>query len=301
MIGCEDRVANLVDSAIVEKENVEILRMSGHKPSIGSIELMDPQLIMVGIQMPNLKGLDKVFHISASPLLQTVPVIVFADGKPSLKDVDTILDAGAVDVLDKSIDRTHLIVRIKTNLVRTKKLMNLRESEERVRKSTSELYETLETLKKQVDNKQRESKAQLELLVHSKEVNEALMDKLNDLKPYLNSEGKSKLNFISKQIRWEVNDQEIINVERRLDIENDAFYHALEDVCPELTKYEKRLCAYFRTNQSAASIARIMRKTSNCINVAFARIRAKMEIKNNKELKVFLKDIYSNSISQPAA
>jgi DNA-binding response OmpR family regulator len=128
----------------------------------------------------------------------------------------------------------------------------------------------------------------LELLMHSGSVKDKFLEDLSLLFPFLNNEGKSKLKHLVKQFKWALNDENSTNFLMAFDKLNEPLYKTLEALSPGITKNEKRLCAFTLRDQSGSEIAKIMGKTQNCVNVAFARLRARLGISTNKDLKMFL-------------
>jgi hypothetical protein len=73
-------------------------------------------------------------------------------------------------------------------------------------------------LQNEIEQKQRELFLHLELLMHAGGVKDKMLESVNKLVPYLNMEGRSKLNTMVKQLRWELNDEANINFVRAWDI-----------------------------------------------------------------------------------
>jgi DNA-binding response OmpR family regulator/DNA-binding CsgD family transcriptional regulator len=155
-------------------------------------------------------------------------------------------------------------------------------------------------LQAEIDQKQRELFLHLELLMHAGGVKDKMLESINKLVPYLNMEGRSKLNTLVKQLRWELNDEANINFVRAFDDLNAKFYANLEQTCSLITRGEKRLCAFVVKGHSSSEIARITRKSQNSINVAFSRLRAKLGLSNSKDLRSFLERLFMKSGNKPS-
>jgi DNA-binding response OmpR family regulator/DNA-binding CsgD family transcriptional regulator len=152
----------------------------------------------------------------------------------------------------------------------------------------------------EIEQKQRELFLHLELLMHAGGVKDKMLESVNKLVPYLNMEGRSKLNTMVKQLRWELNDEANINFVRAFDDLNSKFYANLEQTCALITRGEKRLCAFVVKGHSSSEIARITRKSQNSINVAFSRLRAKLGLSNSKDLRSFLERLFLKSGNKPS-
>jgi DNA-binding response OmpR family regulator/DNA-binding CsgD family transcriptional regulator len=163
-----------------------------------------------------------------------------------------------------------------------------------------ELRRTNQELLYEIEQKQRELFLHLELLMHAGGVKDKMLESVNKLVPYLNMEGRSKLNTMVKQLRWELNDEANINFVRAFDDLNSKFYANLEQTCSLITRGEKRLCAFVVKGHSSSEIARITRKSQNSINVAFSRLRAKLGLSNSKDLRSFLERLFLKSGNKPS-
>jgi len=158
------------------------------------------------------------------------------------------------------------------------------------RKEKEKITSSVEKLQSELDFKHREVAMHLELLIHSRSVKEKLIEGVNKLQPFLTLEGKSKLFTLLKQLKWELNEEVDLNIEKRFDETNAGLYSLLERRCPEITKNEKRLCAFLKMNHCASDIAKITDKSLNSINVALARLRTKLRLPNTKDLRVYLNE-----------
>jgi hypothetical protein len=85
--------------------------------------------------------------------------------------------------------------------------------------------------------------------------------------------------------------------EKDFDRLHSEFYFLLEKKCPTITKNEKRLCAYLKMNHGASDVAKLTNKSLNSINVAFARLRAKLQLPSSKDLRSFLLEMPSQNES----
>lgn len=255
------------------------------------VESVKPDLIIASMSAHDPKGLSLVNEIRSKSI--NTPIIFFTEGIQGSSAMP--LELGEASSLPETlIDVSEMKGKIKAAIELSDIINGYRERQESAQAEKERLSENYRQLKSDVDSRQREYLSHLELLLYSKEVNESLLEKILDLKPYLNAEGKSRLNFIVKKMKWEVNDENQLNIERKLDQSHFNFHKLLGERSAELTKYEKRLCTYFHTNHSSAETARITRRSPNCINVAFSRIRVKLGVKSNQELKILLAALHSS-------
>ena len=156
------------------------------------------------------------------------------------------------------------------------------------RRAVMNLEVNVERLQNELDSKYQKLATQAELLIHSKNVKSNFIEALSKLQPYLTNEGRAKFFSMLKQIHREFNGEMELHVEKDFDRLHAVLYHSLEKNCPTITKNEKRLCAYLKMNHGASDIAKLTNKSLNSINVAFARLRAKLQLPSSKDLRSFL-------------
>ncbi|HTJ53465.1 MAG TPA: hypothetical protein VL443_28615 [Cyclobacteriaceae bacterium] len=152
-----------------------------------------------------------------------------------------------------------------------------------------------EVLQSENEINKRELTMLHELLIHSRTTKLKLIEGVNKLQPFLNMEGKSKLFSLLRQLQWELNDETDLGVEKKFDQLHAELYLLLERKCPEITKNEKRLCAYLRMNHGASDISKITNKSLNSINVGFARLRTKLGLATNRDLRAYLNRLSTSS------
>jgi len=150
---------------------------------------------------------------------------------------------------------------------------------------------SVERLKNELDYKHQKLATQAELLIHSKNIKSNFIEAVSKLQPYLTNEGRAKFSTMLKQISREFNVEMELHIEKDFDQLHSGFYYSLEKNCPTITKNEKRLCAYLKMNHGASDIAKLTNKSLNSINVAFARLRAKLQLPSSKDLRSFLMEM----------
>lgn len=84
------------------------------------------------------------------------------------------------------------------------------------------------------------------------------------------------------------NDHEIELFQQKIDKEHFGFFQRLHEQFPDLTKNEKRLCAFLRINLSSKEIASINNTTYKAVEMARYRLRKKLNIDNQVNLTDFL-------------
>lgn len=255
-------------------EQFEILKATGHEAASDAILKFSPNLIIA----------DWDTMITSAPyesgpsarVPYHLPILLVMEKNSEYPKVSwRNITSGIVDYIKKPIDTVDLRNRIQVLLSFTNKLKEMKEE-------TSAIRDNLNI---------KHLELHLELLMHSGNVKDKFLEDIHQLSPFLSVEGRSKLKHLVKQFRWALNDENSTNFIRAFDKINEPLYKQLENICSRITKNEKRLCAFTVKDQTGSEIAKVMGKTQNCINVAFARLRSKLGLSNNKDLKSFLLDL----------
>lgn len=248
-----------------------------------------PNLIITDWIMPEMDGIELTKKLKNNPETREIPVLMTTGLIVSEEELEEALTAGVFDCIRKPLSFTEVKARIKAALAFDQLLRGVREQQ----KERELISDGLEKLQAELELKHRELTLHAELLIHSRNSREKLMGSITKLQPFLSHEGKSKLIAMLRQFQWDFNDENILSVEKKFDGLNADLYNALEKNCTGITKNEKRLCAYLLMNHSASDIAKVTDKSLNSINVGFARIRSKLGLPNNKDLKALLSEIAS--------
>lgn len=289
------QVTDPINRYLTTIDNCEVMNVQQADIAYHMIAVLKPDLIIMNMNSDLANGMNLVEEMRKKTYTYYVPVIVFTQQKPSPNQEEFILSIGAIDCLNSLIDPSEIRFRIRAAFALSSVLNDFIVRESKMTEEKELMIRNYEQLKGALDDKHREMHTNLELLMYSRQMNESMIQKVQELKPYLNPEGKSRLGMVAKQMKWEINDENQLNLEQQMDQSNYAFHQLLEEKASDLTKYEKRLCTYFQSNHSSAETARITRRTSNCMNVAFSRIRSKLGVKNNQELQAFLSDLHTSS------
>lgn len=88
---------------------------SSGSEAISSLELLQPDVILLDVMMPDMDGIATCQHIKASPHWESIPVIMVTalTGK---EDLARCLEAGADDFISKPVSNIELRARIKSML-----------------------------------------------------------------------------------------------------------------------------------------------------------------------------------------
>lgn len=284
----DDDPANIkiINEYLIEAStNYEVLNATSASLALTIAVSLKPDLIITDWEMPNMNGIELVKALKKNPVTALIPVIMASGVMTNATDLDEALSAGAIDYVRKPLDRIELKARVRTCLL-------LAETMEAIRKQEQQLQEKRTTeLKAELKYRERELASNISLLIHAGTVRDRLLEEMQGLRTFLNNEGKNKLYTLTTVLQQELKEELWPSFEQKFNELNFEFFDLLEKKCSDITRNEKTLCAYLRMNYNAGDIARITGKSQNSIHVAFARLRSKLQLPDNKELKSHLQEL----------
>jgi two-component system NtrC family sensor kinase len=107
--------------------------------AIQRLQSYHPDIILLDIMMPGIDGFETCQRLKSDPLTRDIPVIFMTALSDSVDKVKG-LSLGAVDYITKPIQHEEALARIRVHL-------QLRESQKKLENQTTELSQTVETLK----------------------------------------------------------------------------------------------------------------------------------------------------------
>ncbi len=273
------------DILMKSHEGFEILNSNNGQMALKIAQARTPDVILTDWEMPGMNGIELIKALKDSPTTQEIPIIMATGVNMTSTDLDLALSAGAVDYIRKPIDATELRARLRSALQMASHLNELKKKDEIIREQEKELLQnSIKQLETELEHRQRQISANISFLTQLENEKKNHIELVNELRPYLNAIGKSKLGYLLQAMDSTYHNKSLLEIENRFQEINRSFFDNLEKAYPDITKGEKMLCAYTLLKLPPAEIARITRKNQNSINVSFSRIRAKMNIATNKEL-----------------
>jgi len=106
----------------LEDEGYEVAQAVDGQSALAQCALIQPDAILLDIEMPGLDGHEVLARLKADPALSDIPV-VFLTGRTGMNDMVAGLRAGAHDYLKKPFEPAELIARI-AGAVRMKRLQD---------------------------------------------------------------------------------------------------------------------------------------------------------------------------------
>ena len=142
-----------------------------------------------------------------------------------------------------------------------------------------------------LESKKRELTSSALRLIHISEMNNSLISELGELSEHADKTGTELIrNIIS---RFGISSGENVWQEFETRFENvyESFYHKLNQLFPDLTPGEKKLCAFLRLNLSSKDIAALTFQNSQSVDMARYRLRKKINLSAEESLVDFLMKI----------
>jgi PAS domain S-box-containing protein len=142
-----------------------------------------------------------------------------------------------------------------------------------------------------LENKKRELASSALRLIHLNEMNHKLILDLEKIGEYTNPKGRELVRTTIKQVGISTNKNVWQEFETRFENVYESFYQTLNQMFPDLTPGEKKLCAFLRLNLSSKDIAALTFQDPKSVDMARYRLRKKMELKPDENLIDFLMKI----------
>lgn len=118
VIGVDDQPENLaILEALIETRGYSFFGATSGLEALSLAMRVDPRLILLDVQMPEMDGFETCRRLRAMYLLRSVPV-AFLTAKKSTDDVRAGLDAGGNDFIVKPFDPEKLLARVDHWIVR---------------------------------------------------------------------------------------------------------------------------------------------------------------------------------------
>ncbi|MCD0466051.1 tetratricopeptide repeat protein [Flavobacterium sp. ENC] len=158
--------------------------------------------------------------------------------------------------------------------------------------SNKELSLRENTLKRELEFKNKELTTNIMYLLKKNEFNTEISNRLVDLKKQMKKNDQEVIQKIIIDIKSAQDDDIWKEFEVRFSQVYNEFYERLNTKYPDLTLNEKRICAFLRLNMTTKEICALTRQSYNSLNVARARLRKKLNIQNEDiNLVTFLENI----------
>lgn len=148
--------------------------------------------------------------------------------------------------------------------------------------------EESETLRLQLELKERELTSQSIHLQSISGFAEDISSKLGDLKQKLEGDKADELNKIIRDFENGIPEELWEDFRVRFEKVNEHFYHKLLEVCPELTPVEIKIASFLRLNLSSKEISKLTNRSAGTISNTRSSLRKKLKLDEEDNLVAFL-------------
>jgi len=276
-------------------DTIEIVNANNGVLALQIARTFLPDVIISDWEMPEMNGIELIESLKKDETTRDIPVIMASGIMLTSQDLTIALAAGAADYIRKPVDRVELQARLRSALETADYVKQLRVKNDIILTQEKELMQkNIDQLQNDLNFKQKELSANLSFLMQIDKERENFTGDLAKLKPYLNAEGKRQLEVILQAANGNGSKQSFLELENRFEEVNQRFYEALKEIAPDITKTEQILSAYSLLNLTPAEIAVTMNKNLNAINVTFSRLRTKLGVSSNTELRQVIQALNKN-------
>jgi len=237
-----------------------------------------PDLVLTDWEMPVMDGLQLVAKMQATEALRDIPVIMVSGCMLSPSDLRTAMSVGAVDYIRKPIEKTELLARTKTMLRISAANKTIRKQEE-------------DRLQAELDRSKKELAIAALHLANYQKRNEELLLEMKSLIPYINKEGMEIIRniIVNNKSNYESDFLDVFEAQFR-DV-HAGFYEQLNNLHPELTPTEKKICTFLKMNLNTKEIAALLLSTPSTVEVTRSRIRKKIGLEHFQSLTEYIAGI----------
>lgn len=256
----DDSIENLKFMVSVFNEfqnSYEIYQTVKPEVAIEIAEKTIPNLIITDWNMPNISGIGLINLFKKNPKLKEIPIIMATGEMISNADLETALEAGAIDYIRKPIDPTELIARTKSALKLT------------------------EYYKKLVDQKNKELTENSLYLIKGQEFNRNISQQIEltqELIKTNSSKAIEKLTELKRNILERINEDRWYKFNVAFSEVHRSFHKNLTENHPNLTPAELKLCTFIRLGMANKEIASVLNQTTDGIKTSRYRLRKKLNI-----------------------
>jgi tetratricopeptide (TPR) repeat protein len=146
-------------------------------------------------------------------------------------------------------------------------------------------------LERELEYRNKELTTNVMYMARTSEFITRISEKLLKSKMYFTKENQSAINKIITELQSYVDQDTWTEFEIRFQQVHNEFYTKLNELHPDLTANEKKLCAFLRLNMTTKEISAITYQSVNSIIVARSRLRKKLEIERDENLISYLENI----------
>ncbi len=111
-----ENLKTIVDIFETECKSFDIVQAPNGRIALTILEKITPDIIITDWEMPEMDGIEFIKELKKDPRTADIPVIMCTGIMISSENLNTALEAGAIDYIRKPIDKIELLARTKSNL-----------------------------------------------------------------------------------------------------------------------------------------------------------------------------------------
>lgn len=146
-------------------------------------------------------------------------------------------------------------------------------------------------LERELEFRNKELATNVMYMARTSEFITAISEKLLKSKMYFTKDNQAVINKIITELQSYVDQDTWTEFEVRFQQVHNEFYTKLNELHPDLTTNEKKLCAFLRLNMTTKEISAITYQSVNSIIVARSRLRKKLGIERDENLISYLESL----------
>lgn len=142
---------------------------------------------------------------------------------------------------------------------------------------------TKESLEVELETKNKELATNVMYQLRKNEIVDGIVQKLLNHSHQFKSENKELIQSIIHDLEKTMEEDVWSEFEMRFQHVHNDFYQRLNDIHPDLSPNERRLCAFLKLNMTTKEIAAITGQSQRSIEVARTRLRKKLDLTNSEQ------------------
>lgn len=271
-------------------QNCPLLIASNGQDAFNIAKINSPDLILLDWDMPIMNGIETLTKLKEEETTQHIPVIIITGIFHQSDKLMVALNAGAIDFIRKPFVEAELNARIQTylNYINLNKQF-IERQQELIKKNLQILRLEKTNAVNTLNTKEKEFSMQLLNLTRKNGLLLETQDFLKNLLPQIKDPGlRSQINSWITKIKCDSQDNIWSRFSSLYGRLNNDFFTRLNELFPELSPGEIRLCALIRLNMSSKEISAVTLQSVNSVDVAKHRIRKKMQLATSHDLYRYL-------------
>jgi phosphoserine phosphatase RsbU/P len=174
VIDDEQNYLDLIADTLKVK-NYKILQALNGKMGCLVAQKFMPDIIITDWEMPELNGIETIKQLKNNLLTQDIPVIMCTGIMTSSENLDSALNAGAVDFIRKPIEPLELLARINSALNLSESIKKIKLQNENIIRSQQILQEQTEEITTQRDLLEKQNTDITDSIVYASLIQQALL------------------------------------------------------------------------------------------------------------------------------